>query len=124
MSSSPIVNFLQDNGVSLSDPVSGFMTMGYISQDITYKFSGMAKKKREEFAEKLHELGLQLRGREERDGSSHCYSWKAAILSFGGTAGLAHTLSCHSSSFGSLKLGHSKIDKGAVFFCFPSNLLP
>lgn len=30
---------------------------------------GVAKKKWEEFAEKLHELGLQLRGREKRDGT-------------------------------------------------------
>lgn len=62
-------------------PVSGFMTMGYISRDITYKSAGMAEESQDEFAEKLHELGLQLKGREERNGSSPCYSWKAALLS-------------------------------------------
>lgn len=57
-------------------PVSGF-----INQDVTYKSAGVAKKNHDEFAEKLHDLVLQLRGREQRAGSSHCYSWKASLLS-------------------------------------------
>lgn len=104
-------------------PVSGFMTMGYISQDITYKSAGIAKKRTGCVCWKAAWPCLAAEGQGAK-------GWEQPLLLLessspsSSTAWQAHTLSCRSSSFGFLKLGRSKIDKRAVFFCCPSNLLP
>lgn len=55
-----------------------FMTMEWIRQDVTPLQAWLEEVY--EFAIKLFELGLQLKGREQDGWESHCYSWEAPLL--------------------------------------------
>lgn len=100
-------------------PVSGFVTIGYVSQDISCKFTVMAKIN----GTSLLKSSMSLACREERNVSSHYHSWKAPLLSaaqqgcYTPSPAAAARLACWTS-------GIAKQTKGLSFSAAPAICCP